>query len=70
MCFCFKKKNLRQAESTTSPKANESISIWGETFNKVSHKMSSWSLPKSNNAKEEFERQFTKYLALQSSGYE
>lgn len=42
----------------------ESKSIWVGLGNKVSSKMSSWSLPKSSKAKEEFERKFDKYLAL------
>jgi len=67
MCFkwcnwcnwCKKKKVLGNQEVVTKGE-----SIWEGLGNKVSSKMSSWSLPKSSKAKEEFEIKFDKYLAL------
>ena len=51
--WCRKKEVLENKES-----------VWVGLENKVSSKMSSWSLPKSSKAKEEFEIKFDKYLAL------
>lgn len=57
MCFnwCRKKKVVEDFN-----KVSKEASVWEGLRNK----MSSWSLPKSNKSKEEFEMKFEKYLAL------
>lgn len=76
MCFecCWKRKeagnNGNNKNHQRGHEESKGGSVWEVLGNRVSYRMSSWSLPKSSKNKEEFEERFDKYLALEATDSE
>ena len=70
-CFaCFACWRKRAEEQTEEPVVVDGTSVWTVLSNRVSKRVSSWSLPSKENPKwerEQFEKKFDKYLALDKS---